>query len=97
MGEVWGGLHGGGYGGEVLGGGMGGYGGEVQGGVRGGGTAGTGGYGGGVHAGGTGGVPGDPKIPVSPARLASYGLSYIGKAPKSQSRRPEWPQTASLI
>ena len=28
-----------------------------------------------------------PQIPVSPARLPSNSLSYIGKAPKSQSRR----------
>ena len=30
-----------------------------------------------------------PKIPGWPARLASNGLSYRGKAPKSQSRRPD--------
>ena len=70
-------------------GGGGGYRGGGTGGLRGGCGGGTGGR----YTGGTGG----PEIPVSPARLASYGLSYIGKAPKFQSHPPEWPQTASLI
>ena len=38
-----------------------------------------------------------PKIPVSPATLASYGLSYIGEAPKSQSRLRDWPHRSSLM
>ena len=38
-----------------------------------------------------------PKIPVSPARMASNSLSCIGKAPKTQFRRRDWPQIASLI
>ena len=38
-----------------------------------------------------------PKIPVPPAGLASYSLSYMGKTTKSQSRRRDRPQKASLI
>ena len=38
-----------------------------------------------------------PKIQVSPARMASNSLSYIGKAPKTQFCRRDWPQIASLI
>ena len=75
--------------GEVPGGGTGGAQGGGTGGVR-------GGYGGGYTGevqGGTGG----PKIPVSPARMASNNFSYIGKAPKSYSRRRDRPLTASLI
>ena len=63
-------------------------------------------YGGGYRGGGAGGGGtgrmytwdrGGGKIPVSPARLASCGLSYIGKAPKFHSHPPEWPQTSSLM
>ena len=38
-----------------------------------------------------------PEIPVSPARVALYILSYLGTAPNSQSRRRDRPQTASVI
>ena len=38
-----------------------------------------------------------PKIPDSPARVASNSLSYLGKDAKSQYQRPNWPQKASLI
>ena len=38
-----------------------------------------------------------PKIRPSWARLASNGLTYIGKAPKSHSRRRDWLQTAFTI
>ena len=38
-----------------------------------------------------------PKIPVWPARLASYNLSYVGKTTRSKSRRRDWRQTACLI
>ena len=37
-----------------------------------------------------------PKILFSPTRMASI-VSYIGKAPKSHSRRREWSQIASPI
>ena len=38
-----------------------------------------------------------PRMPVSPERLASNSLSCIQKAPECQSRRRDWPQTASPI
>ena len=38
-----------------------------------------------------------PKIPNSPTRVASNSLSDFGKHAKSPYRRPNWPQTASLI
>ena len=37
----------------------------------------------------------DDKVPVWPARQAPNSPSYRGKAPQSQCRWPDWPQTAS--
>ena len=39
----------------------------------------------------------NPEIPISPARLASNILTYIGKAPKCHPRWRDVPQTASYI
>ena len=94
------------YGGGYRGGGTGeGYGG-VTGRVR-------EGYGGEVHGGYGGGQNSSPagytsliwpllygqspKISVPAASMASNSLTYIGKAPKTQFCRQNWPQIASLI